>query len=84
MIYERKQLRYLLPGNYFYVKPILKIVSLCHITHHCAGPVSKSLEEEMRSKQTIQPGTLLLKEKPFVYILSSKNRTQYCDTCFKK
>lgn len=43
-----------------------------------------TLEAEMRSKQLIPPGTTILKEKPFVYVLSSKNRTEYCDACFKK
>lgn len=64
-------------------------VGLCHLTHYCAIQALKkssegSLEEEMRSKRLIPPGTTILKEKPFVYVLSSKNRTEYCDACFKK
>ncbi|XP_060526173.1 histone-lysine N-methyltransferase SMYD3-like isoform X2 [Cylas formicarius] len=35
-------------------------------------------------KEVILEGTLLLKESPFVYILSSKYRTDYCDFCFRK
>lgn len=35
-------------------------------------------------KGKIVPGTVLLSEKPFVYCLSSKVITEYCDYCFKK
>ncbi|XP_017770088.1 PREDICTED: histone-lysine N-methyltransferase SMYD3 isoform X2 [Nicrophorus vespilloides] len=39
---------------------------------------------EMRVLQRVKPGTVLIKEEPFVYILSSKVHSQYCDNCFKK
>ncbi|KAF5279535.1 hypothetical protein FQR65_LT03357 [Abscondita terminalis] len=35
-------------------------------------------------KSQVKPGTLLLSEQPFVYILSSKFRTEHCDFCFVK
>lgn len=38
----------------------------------------------MKIKQRIEPGTTILKETPFVYVLSSKVRTEYCDYCFNK
>lgn len=38
----------------------------------------------MHLKQEVKEGTLLLKEEPFAYILSCKNRTEYCDYCLKR
>ncbi|KAK4881149.1 hypothetical protein RN001_004468 [Aquatica leii] len=35
-------------------------------------------------KKEVKKGTLLLSEQPFVYVLSSKFRTEYCDVCFLK
>ncbi|XP_044761143.1 histone-lysine N-methyltransferase SMYD3 [Coccinella septempunctata] len=35
-------------------------------------------------KENIPAGSILLSEKPFVYCLSSKVRTENCDFCFKK
>lgn len=35
-------------------------------------------------KKEIQPGGLILQEKPFVYTLCSKFRTERCDFCFSK
>ncbi|CAH0558711.1 unnamed protein product [Brassicogethes aeneus] len=35
-------------------------------------------------KQEVKSGTIIHQEKPFVYVLSSKYRTEYCDFCFKK
>ncbi|KAF2894223.1 hypothetical protein ILUMI_11948 [Ignelater luminosus] len=32
--------------------------------------------------QEVPPGTLIISEKPFVYVLSSKWRTENCDYCF--
>ncbi|XP_030755514.1 histone-lysine N-methyltransferase SMYD3 isoform X2 [Sitophilus oryzae] len=41
--------------------------------------------EAMHEKKVIVPqGTTIHQEKPFVYILSSKYRTECCDFCFKK
>ncbi|XP_045460738.1 histone-lysine N-methyltransferase SMYD3 [Harmonia axyridis] len=37
-----------------------------------------------KSTERITPGSVLLSEKPFVYCLSSKLRSDYCDYCFKK
>ncbi|KAB0800288.1 hypothetical protein PPYR_06028 [Photinus pyralis] len=34
--------------------------------------------------EEVKPGTLLLTEQPFVYVLTSKYRTEYCDFCFAK
>ncbi|XP_970424.2 histone-lysine N-methyltransferase SMYD3 isoform X1 [Tribolium castaneum] len=41
-------------------------------------------ESEMRSKKLVHEGCTIYKEKPFVYVLSSKLRTEYCDFCLKK
>ncbi|RZC32557.1 histone-lysine N-methyltransferase SMYD3 [Asbolus verrucosus] len=38
----------------------------------------------MKTKKLIQEGCIIHKEKPFVYVLSSKLRTEYCDFCLKK
>ncbi|XP_066146332.1 histone-lysine N-methyltransferase SMYD3 isoform X1 [Euwallacea fornicatus] len=35
-------------------------------------------------KETVPVGTTILMEKPFVYVLSCKFRTECCDFCFKK
>ncbi|KAJ8940316.1 hypothetical protein NQ318_014390 [Aromia moschata] len=35
-------------------------------------------------KQPLSPGDIILQEKPFVYVLSSRSRTERCDFCFKK
>ncbi|XP_025835508.1 histone-lysine N-methyltransferase SMYD3 [Agrilus planipennis] len=32
----------------------------------------------------VQLGSVILKEKPFVYVLSSKSRTERCDYCFNR
>ncbi|CAH1986255.1 unnamed protein product [Acanthoscelides obtectus] len=38
----------------------------------------------MLKTRDIAPGDLLFKEKPFVYVLSSRFRTERCDNCLKK
>lgn len=38
----------------------------------------------MKDLKQIKPGSIIHSEKPFVYCLSSKVRTQNCDNCFKK
>ncbi|XP_049821689.1 histone-lysine N-methyltransferase SMYD3 [Aethina tumida] len=44
-----------------------------------------SHESDMRiKKREVKAGTIIHQEKPFVYVLSSKYRTDYCDYCFKK
>ncbi|KAF5299334.1 hypothetical protein FQA39_LY02507 [Lamprigera yunnana] len=35
-------------------------------------------------KKLIKPGTLLISEQPFAYVLGSKYRMEYCDVCFLK
>ncbi|XP_065157906.1 histone-lysine N-methyltransferase SMYD3-like isoform X1 [Atheta coriaria] len=41
-------------------------------------------DSKMRLQKKISAGTTLLKEQPFVFVLSSKLHTQYCDNCFQK
>lgn len=42
------------------------------------------MEVVVQKNQEIKPGTVILSEKPFVYALSSKYRTEHCDFCFQK
>ncbi|XP_068910338.1 histone-lysine N-methyltransferase SMYD3 isoform X2 [Tenebrio molitor] len=42
------------------------------------------MAQEMRAKKLVHEGSTIHKEKPFVYVLSSKVRTEYCDFCMKK
>ena len=41
-------------------------------------------EPDMRTKKLVHEGCTIHKEKPFVYVLSSRLRTERCDYCLKK
>ncbi|KAJ8914972.1 hypothetical protein NQ315_002496 [Exocentrus adspersus] len=46
--------------------------------------MSTMLTISAREKQSIPQGGIVIQEKPFVFILSSKYRTERCDFCFRE
>ncbi|XP_074028951.1 SET and MYND domain containing, class 3 isoform X3 [Leptinotarsa decemlineata] len=52
---------------------------MCTIHYHSIDSCTMLID-----KKEISKGSIILQEKPFVYVLSSKFRTERCDFCFSK